>query len=90
MKSIGINILMIAAVNFVIGLSPDIDNWGHLGGLIGGALFAWYAGPVLTVEGSYPPYRLVDGRDTGEALRAGLAVTALFVFLAAAVIVLNI
>ena len=85
-----INILMIAAVNFVIGLSPGIDNWGHLGGLIGGALFAWYAGPVLTVEGSYPPYRLVDGRDSGDALRNGLLVAALFVFLAAAVIVLNI
>jgi rhomboid protease GluP len=84
-----INIVMIAVINLVIGLSPGIDNWGHLGGLIGGTLFAWYAGPVLGVEGLYPPYRLVDERDSGEALRAGLAVLALFLFLAAAVMVLS-
>lgn len=36
------NMLVIIAVNFVFGLSaPGIDNWGHLGGLIGGAVAAW-------------------------------------------------
>lgn len=84
-----INVVMIAAINLVIGLQPGIDNWGHIGGLIGGALFAWYAGPLIRVEGFYPPYRLVDERDSGEALRAGLAIAALFVFLGAAVIFLN-
>ena len=34
-------------------------------------------------------HRLVDERDSGEALRAGLAVVALFIFLAAAVMVLS-
>ena len=36
------NMLIIIAVNFVFGLNaPGIDNWGHLGGLIGGAVAAW-------------------------------------------------
>ena len=86
-----INVGMIAAINLVIGLQPNsgIDNWGHIGGFIGGALFAWYAGPVFRVEGYYPPYRLVDERDSGELLRAGLAIAAMFLLLGAAVIVLR-
>ncbi len=39
------NILMVIVVNLMLGLSPGIDNWGHLGGLLGGLFFAWFAGP---------------------------------------------
>ncbi len=36
------NMLVIIVINFIFGLSaPGIDNWGHLGGLIGGAVAAW-------------------------------------------------
>lgn len=86
-----INVGMIAAINLVIGLQPNsgIDNWGHIGGLIGGSLFAWYAGPMFRVEGFYPPYRLVDERDSGESLRAGLAIAAMFLLLGVAVIFLK-
>lgn len=36
------NMAMIVVVNFIFGLSsPGIDNWGHLGGLVGGAVVAW-------------------------------------------------
>ncbi|MBP7962158.1 MAG: rhomboid family intramembrane serine protease [Caldilineaceae bacterium] len=36
------NMAMIVVVNFIFGLSsPGIDNWGHLGGLLGGAVVAW-------------------------------------------------
>ncbi len=48
------NIISIAAINLLIGLSPQIDNWGHIGGLIGGSLFAWFAGPILRVTGTVP------------------------------------
>ncbi len=44
------NIVFIAAVNLFIGLSPGIDNWGHVGGLIGGTAFAWFGGPKLGVR----------------------------------------
>jgi len=48
-KSMLANILGVVAINLVLGLSPGIDNWGHLGGLLGGAAFAWLAGPVYRV-----------------------------------------
>lgn len=35
-------------INLVIGaMNPMVDNWGHLGGAIGGAAMAYYFGPRL-------------------------------------------
>lgn len=42
--------------NLFIGLAPGIDNWGHVGGLLGGAIFAWFAGPRWEVVGIYPVF----------------------------------
>jgi len=44
------NVLMVIAINLVLGLSPGIDNWGHLGGLLGGFLYAWFAGPSYGIS----------------------------------------
>jgi rhomboid protease GluP len=46
------NTLFIIFVNLAFGFAARgaIDNWGHLGGLITGAAFAWFAGPLLTVH----------------------------------------
>jgi rhomboid protease GluP len=44
------NSVAIVAVNLLIGLTPGIDNWGHIGGLLGGLAFSWAAGPLLTVD----------------------------------------
>jgi hypothetical protein len=63
-----------------------IDNWGHIGGLIGGALFAWFGGPLFQKQGVIPPYVLANTRSKREFLRAGFGVAALFVFLTIAVI----
>lgn len=80
-----INLLIVALANlFIGGMSPGIDNWGHIGGLVGGALFAWFAGPIMRIEGYAPNYTLADGRGSGDAWRAAIAVTALFVLLAVA------
>jgi rhomboid protease GluP len=38
------NIGQVLLINLIIGLSPGIDNWGHLGGLLGGAALAWFGG----------------------------------------------
>ncbi len=36
------NMLVVIGVNLAFGMmSPGIDNWGHMGGLIGGALVSW-------------------------------------------------
>jgi rhomboid protease GluP len=58
------NIIFIAAINlFVIGSLPGIDNWGHVGGLIGGLMFTSFAGPLWEIEGVYPTYYPVDRRS---------------------------
>lgn len=83
------NIIMIAVINLVIGLSPGIDNWGHLGGLVGGTLFAWFGGPILKLEGILPNVSVVDERETRDVVLAGLVVGSLFVLLAAATLYLR-
>jgi len=72
------NVLTIAGINLLIGLSPGIDNWGHLGGLAGGLLFTWFAGPKLFLEGAYPSFTLLDERPQGATLFSLLLVLALF------------
>uniref|UniRef100_A0A7N0RHS3 Peptidase S54 rhomboid domain-containing protein n=1 Tax=Kalanchoe fedtschenkoi TaxID=63787 RepID=A0A7N0RHS3_KALFE len=45
-------------LNMGIGLlSKGIDNWGHLGGLVGGFVFSWLVGPAWKFE-----YLAMDGR----------------------------
>ncbi len=45
------NLLVVVGINLVLGMSPGIDNWGHMGGLVGGFAFAWFAGPALGLVG---------------------------------------
>jgi rhomboid protease GluP len=77
-----INVVMIAVVNLIIGLSPGIDNWGHLGGLIGGVAFAWIAGPRYRYPEIITPQGLVDERGARETLTAGMIVCFSFAVLA--------
>jgi rhomboid protease GluP len=73
------NIIFIAAVNlFIIGSLPNIDNWGHIGGLLGGLMFTSFAGPLWEVEGIQPAYHLVDRRPAREVIIG--AVTVLLIF----------
>jgi rhomboid protease GluP len=77
------NLIVIAGINLAYGFaSPGIDYWGHIGGLIGGVLFAWFGGPVLEVRGSYPQLELTDTRETSAVVVAGLGVVLLFAVLA--------
>ncbi len=78
-----VNIAQVAGINFLIGLSPGIDNWGHLGGLLGGLLFTWFGGPLLKVEGLYPQFYLEDERGAGASYTALALVLAIFGVLAA-------
>jgi rhomboid protease GluP len=77
------NLIFIAIVNLAIGFSSaGIDNWGHMGGLLGGAIFAWIAGPLLQREGIYPNLRVGDSRETRDVVLAVLVDLGLFGFLA--------
>lgn len=75
-KSAISNAIFIIAINLFIGLSPGIDNWGHLGGLFGGAMFAWFAGPNWKVAGIFPDFHLEDQREPREVMM-GASVTVL-------------
>ncbi len=72
------NLVLIVIVNLMIGLQPGIDNWGHLGGLIGGAAFAWMAGPLLQVQQTFTGYELTDSRTNNNLLWGILLSAGLF------------
>jgi rhomboid protease GluP len=58
------NVGFVIVANLILGFSSTgIDNWGHLGGLVGGGIFALLAGPLFAVEGMYPDLRLNDRRS---------------------------
>lgn len=84
-----VNVITVAGVNLIIGLSPGIDNWGHIGGLLGGLLFTWFAGPILAIEGIYPDLSVTDRRKASTIWIAGLSVGGFFLALAALWIILK-
>lgn len=89
-RSALINVVMWGAINLVFGFTnPRIDNWGHIGGLLGGILFAYTAGPVLKLAGGYEQLTVEDERDPGDVLRFALLVAGVFVLLAALAIYLQ-
>lgn len=80
-RAIG-NIAFIIMINLFLGLTPGIDNWGHIGGLLGGLVFTWFAGPRWKVEGIYPDLRLKDSTEFREIIVGASAVVLLFGLLA--------
>lgn len=76
------NVIFIAVINLLLGLQPGIDNWGHVGGLLGGLMFTWFAGPVWKLEGTPPTFRLVDQRTTREIIVGTATVILVFSALA--------
>jgi rhomboid protease GluP len=79
-----VNLLYIAGVNLLIGFTTTgVDNWGHVGGLLGGVLFAWFGGPRWKLEGFYPSVKLIDEREGHGALAGTISVLLFFIPLAA-------
>eukprot|EP00250_Pteridium_aquilinum_P006060 c16046_g1_i1 orf=112-1176(+) len=45
------NLSRMIAINLALGLATSrIDNWGHLGGLVGGAAISWLVGPAFSYK----------------------------------------
>jgi rhomboid protease GluP len=74
------NVLYVAGINLLIGFSTTgVDNFGHLGGLLGGVLFTWFGGPRWKMEGFYPSVRLIDEREGHGAVGGTVAVLLFFI-----------
>lgn len=77
-RAIG-NIVFVVAINlFFIGSLAGIDNWGHIGGLVGGLMFTSFAGPLWEVEGIPPMLQLVDRREGREVFTGAIVTAAIF------------
>ena len=74
-------LLFVALINLGLGLSPGIDNWGHVGWLLAGAGLAWFLGPrfATTLLPDGRP-RLVDQRPREQlTVRLALAMAAVLI-----------
>ncbi len=81
------NLLFVAAINVVYGLSvPGIDNWGHVGGFLGGLLLGWLLCPFYQIETADDGSRRVIDRNSLQAewIGVGLVVILLIVAVVAA------
>jgi len=78
------NLVMVTLINLSFGLIPgfNVDNWGHIGGILGGIFFAWKAGPILQIKGQPPFFEMTDTREKSEVLITALIVLAGFTIIA--------
>lgn len=79
------NLGVILMINLFYGFAPgtNIDNMGHIGGLLGGIFFAWKAGPLLKLAGTPPFFSITDERRKSDILTATLVVLLGFIIIAA-------
>lgn len=76
------SLITVIMINMFIGFSSGgrIDNFAHIGGLIGGALVGWLLAPRLEIDQRlYPPQ--ITRRNLPGGWAGALAVLALLVFL---------
>lgn len=75
------NAILLALVNLAFGASvPQVDNWGHVGGLLGGMVFTALGGPRYQVDFSWFAGRSVmrNIQSQGRTLLAAVVVVLLF------------
>lgn len=76
------NVIYIAVLNLAIGLSPGIDNWGHLGGLLTGASLGLLLGPRFQrTVGMDGLYQVRDARGWEQIRRLAILSTLAVVLL---------
>jgi rhomboid protease GluP len=76
------NSIFIIAINMFISLAPGIDKWGHVGGLLGGAIFTWFACPNWEVIGTSFGLKLEDKREFRDIVLGAALVIIIFGMLA--------
>ncbi|MDO9545703.1 MAG: rhomboid family intramembrane serine protease [Pelolinea sp.] len=81
-KPMLMNVVFTIMVNLFLGFSSsNIDNLGHLGGLVGGSLYAWFAGPSYGVSDNLFGENVIIRENKKIYLTAGLII--IFVLLLA-------
>jgi len=80
-----LNNLFIIVANIALGFygGLSIDIFGHLGGLLGGLIFAWFGGPIWKLEPVLFEPTLKNIRSQPQARRALLLVFLFFAMLTA-------
>jgi rhomboid protease GluP len=79
------NLGQVLVINLIIGLSPGIDNWGHLGGLIGGATIGWFGGIEYRLVGDVVSNLVLEEKFSKErffivSIAVVIAFSALVIF----------
>jgi len=79
-----VNVVVVIVINLLFGLSTSgIDNWGHLGGLLGGLFYAWFAGPTYGIDSTITFGNVVIAHPKNpRMIGLGAALTALLLVLA--------
>lgn len=75
------NLLFILAVNLAMGFSGMIDNWGHVGGLLGGLVYSWLAGPIWQAHRSETGIDVMDKRSPKSARMIGIGLLLYFILM---------
>lgn len=86
------HMLFLIGMNLVIGLFPGsrIDNWGHIGGVLGGFALAWRIAPRLS-RPAFPPRSMREfARSDANPIRLRLPELVIYVFVLIGVIVIAI
>jgi rhomboid protease GluP len=65
-KRIVQQVVQVGLINFALGLTPGIDNWGHFGGALGGFVLSWFGGPLLELVPKGRELHLENRRTTVE------------------------
>ena len=79
------HILLVAVINLAIGLSPGIDNWGHLGGLLTGGALAFWLGPDYELRWGNDGFgRMIDGNKWSRVWPRAMLATIIIVALSLA------
>lgn len=82
-KPMVITALVFVVLNVVLGMLPGMNNIGSIGGMVGGALYAWLAGPLMHLEGVPPTLTITDQRNKTQIWVVGVAELAVLMVLTA-------
>jgi rhomboid protease GluP len=74
------NLLIVIVINVFYGLTaPAIDNWGHIGGFVGGIILGWLLCPFYQIESQVDGARRVVDRNSLHAEWIGVVLVCVLI-----------